>query len=285
MAVAPAPTQQPASRAALVAGANGLTGNALVRLLLRHGDYARVQALTRRPLPLEHPRLANRILRYDELATRLAGTRCDDAFCCLGAARGPRASAVELRHVDLELALAFARAARACGATRLVLVSAAGADPRSSRDFLRAKGELEVALRELKYPALDILQPGVVVGERPGGGTMETLRHVLAPVVNLALPGKTGRFTLDFRDGPGGRHARGRARATARCQRLFGRKTDAAHNDGRSHGLRVQLVTWRTPPACPALSNPASQLIQSRIFRQCANLPLRCSAASDATSP
>jgi uncharacterized protein YbjT (DUF2867 family) len=189
LAVSAAVKTQPAQRAALIAGASGLTGSALVRLLLRTTDYDRVQALTRRPLPLENPRLANRILKFEELAARLAGTRCDDAFCCLGAAGGPRAAAAESRRVDLALTLDFARAARAAGATRLVVVSAAGAASSQRNDFLRAKGELEAALRELRFAAVDILQPGVVVGERPDGGAIDTLRLVAAPLVNLAMVG------------------------------------------------------------------------------------------------
>ncbi len=97
-----------------------------------------MQALTRRPLPIEHSRLTNRILHYEELAARLAGSRCDDAFCCLGAAGGPRATEAALRKVDLELTLAFARAARAAGATRLVVISAAGAAP-GARNRLPAR--------------------------------------------------------------------------------------------------------------------------------------------------
>lgn len=190
LAVAPAVKTPSNQRVALVAGANGLTGSALVRLLLRTSDYARVQALTRRPLPLENPRLANRILKYEELAARMAGARCDDAYCCLGAAGGPRALAAESRRVDLELALEFARAARAAGATRLVMVSAAGASSQARSDFLRTKAALEAAVKELKFAAVDILQPGMVVGERPGGGVVDTLRTVVAPLVNLALVGK-----------------------------------------------------------------------------------------------
>jgi uncharacterized protein YbjT (DUF2867 family) len=175
---------------AFVAGASGLTGSALVRLLLRNTDYGRVQALTRRLLPIEHPRLTNRILRYEELAARLAGSRCDDAYCCLGAAGGPQADAAALRQVDLELTLAFARAVQAAGATRFVMISAAGAAPGARTDFLRVKGELEAALRELKFGALDILQPGKVVGERPGGRTADVLRVLVAPLMNLALVGR-----------------------------------------------------------------------------------------------
>lgn len=189
MAVAAAAVQS-SLRSALVAGANGLTGSALVDAMLRDGGYARIEALTRRPLSREHPRLANRILNYEQLEARLAGVRCDDAFCCLGAVGGPRADAAQLRQVDLNLALAFARAARAAGATRLVVVSAGGADPSSPRPFLRIKGELETALRQLKYPAIDILQPGAVVGERARGGNADTLRSLAAPLVNLVMQGR-----------------------------------------------------------------------------------------------
>jgi uncharacterized protein YbjT (DUF2867 family) len=189
LAVAAPASAQPIARTALIAGANGLTGSALVRLLIHSNDYTRVHALTRRPLPLENPRLTNRILKYEELAARLAGTRCDDAFCCLGAAGGPRAGLAALRRVDLELALAFAQAARGAGAGRLVVISVAGAAPGSGKDFQRTKGELETALRELKFSALDFLQPGTVVGERPGGGAVDTLRHVVAPLVNLTRVG------------------------------------------------------------------------------------------------
>lgn len=189
MAVAAA-NAQPARRTALVAGANGLAGRALVRLLLRNGDYDRVQALTRRPLPIENARLANRILNHEELAARLAGTRCDDAFCCLGAADGPRATAAQLRQVDLDLTLAFARAAHAAGASRFVVISAARAGREARTDFLRAKGEMEAALRTLQFVSLDILQPGTVVGDRPGGGVLDVLGEVVAPLVNLAMAGK-----------------------------------------------------------------------------------------------
>ena len=174
----------------MVAGANGLTGSALVRLMLRSGDYARVQALTRRPLPIEHPRLSNRILNYEELAARLAGTRCDDAFCCLGANGGPRARDEQLRRVDLDLTLAFARATRAAGALRLVVISAAGAAHDAGNGFLRTKGEMEAALRTLQFESLHILQPGVVVGERRAGGVMDALRPIIAPLVNLPLVGR-----------------------------------------------------------------------------------------------
>lgn len=164
-------------RVALVAGASGLTGSALVRLLLQDTLFTRVLALSRRPLPVEHARFANRILRFEELERSLAGQRCTDAFCALGAAGGPRAAEATLREVDLALVEAFARAARTAGASRLVVISAAGADPKAGPAFLRIKGEMEQALRGLGFDSLHLLRPGVVAGLRAAEGLGAVLRQ------------------------------------------------------------------------------------------------------------
>jgi hypothetical protein len=47
-----------------------------------------------------------------------------------------------------------------------------------------------VALRGLKFPAVDIVQPGRVVGERADGGNADTLRLLALPFVNMALQGR-----------------------------------------------------------------------------------------------
>jgi uncharacterized protein YbjT (DUF2867 family) len=178
---------RPEPRVALVAGASGLTGSALVRLLLREEGFARVLALSRRPLPLEHARLANRILRFDELERSLKGQRCTDAFCALGAAGGPRAGESQLREVDLQLVLAFARAALAAGASRLVVISAAGADRNSTHVFQRVKGEMEAGLRQLPLPCIEVLQPGVVYGPRRDEGIGTSLRQGLLALASPLL--------------------------------------------------------------------------------------------------
>lgn len=182
---------------ALVAGASGLTGMALLRLLTHDDTFARVLALSRRPLPLDHPRLANRILRFDDLERSLKGQRCSDAFCALGAAGGPQASPGALREVDLGLVSAFARAARNMGATRLIVVSAAGVRTGAAEAFQRVKGEMEAQVRQLGFEAVDVLQPGALLALRPQDGVGHALRKGLlalsAPLLrrstNTALTG------------------------------------------------------------------------------------------------
>jgi uncharacterized protein YbjT (DUF2867 family) len=176
-------------RVALVAGGTGRTGAALLRQLLDCNDYARIHAVTRRPLLLDHPRLANRILPLENVGAKLAGLRCDDAYCCIGSPAGRAGQLAELQQVDRDLVLTFARAAQSFGASRFIVISAAGADRASPQPFYRVKGEMEAALRELKFTSLDILQPGRVLGLRAQVTPVALFELALMPLLNPFLRG------------------------------------------------------------------------------------------------
>ena len=148
---------------ALLAGASGFVGARVLDALLDAPEVARVFAVTRRPLGREHSRLANRIVQFDHLGNgQLAGLKCQVAFCCLGARLADRTGAEEqaARRVDFSYTLAFARAAKAAGAARFVVISAAGVDVAAKSGYLRVKGGVcQNALNGLGFAALDILQP------------------------------------------------------------------------------------------------------------------------------
>src|SRR5579885_3022203 len=176
---------------ALLAGASGFVGARVLDALLDAPEVARVLAVTRRPLGREHPRLANRIVQFDHLERQLAGSKCQVAFCCLGARVGERGGAEEetLRRVDLGYTLAFARAAKAAGAGRFVVISTAGADVAARSGYLRIKGELEEMLARVGFGALDILQPAIVLGWPREMAIADVVRRAVMPLVNPFLVG------------------------------------------------------------------------------------------------
>jgi uncharacterized protein YbjT (DUF2867 family) len=180
----------PEPMVAVLAGASGFVGARVLDALLEAPEVARVFAVTRRPLGREHPRLANRIVQFDHLERQLAGLKCQVAFCCLGARLGERERAEEaVRRVDLGYTLAFARAAKAAGASRFVVISAAGADLAAKTAYLRAKGELEQTLGAVGFGALDILQPAIVLGWPREMRPADLMRRALMPLVNPLLIG------------------------------------------------------------------------------------------------
>jgi uncharacterized protein YbjT (DUF2867 family) len=177
-------------RVALLAGGSGFVGSRLLRLLLHAPDYSRVHAVSRRPLSIDHARLANRIMPLEETRAQLGAVRCQEAFCCIGSTRLKAGSPAERQKIDLDMVVSFARAAQALGAKRFVVISSAGADTRSGNDYLRVKGQLEAALRDLRFPALDILQPGLLLGSRKDFRPLELAGTLLMPLANPFLRGR-----------------------------------------------------------------------------------------------
>ena len=178
----------------LLAGATGHVGNLALDVLLDSPDIGRVYAITRRPLGREHPRLANRIVQFEQIESQLKGLTCHAALCSLGTTMRQAGSEQAFRQVDFDAVLAFARTAKAAQAQRFVVVSAVGADPKSKNFYLRTKGEMEEALVGVGFTSLDILQPSLLLGWRGEIRPLELLGSAFAPLVNPFLTGKREPF-------------------------------------------------------------------------------------------
>lgn len=181
-------------RVALVAGASGMVGRELLRALAARGAYQRIIALSRRPLSFEAPRLVNRIIRFENIDNDLRGLVCHDAYCCLGTTLREAGSPQAFRAVDHDLVLHFARFAQSSGAKALIAVSSAGAAPEARNFYLRVKGETELALTALRFRALHLMQPSLLLGSRREWRPTEALARVLMPVFNPLLLGRYERW-------------------------------------------------------------------------------------------
>jgi uncharacterized protein YbjT (DUF2867 family) len=159
-----------ARRQALVAGATGLVGRAILDGLLADSSVAVVHGLARRPLQESHPKLQVHAVDFAALP---ALPRVDEAYLALGTTIKVAGSQAAFRAVDFDANLAVARAAMAAGATRIGVVSAMGADAGSGLFYNRVKGELEDALAQLPLQALVIARPSLLVGDRTALGQPE----------------------------------------------------------------------------------------------------------------
>lgn len=179
------------SKSALLVGATGLVGRACLNELLASSYYSEVTAVSRRPIGLTHPKLAERIVDFDRIGSEKRPLRGDDVFCCLGTTMKAAGSKDAFRRVDYEYPMAIAQVAREQGARQFILVSSLGANPRSMSFYLRVKGELEEALQRVGFTSLVILRPSLLLGSReeprPGEAVAQLLGRVLQPVLRGSL--------------------------------------------------------------------------------------------------
>lgn len=154
---------------ALVAGGTGLVGQQILRLLAADLEASEVLALVRSGLPAGVPADRVRACRvdFDRLGEHPDWFKVDKVFCALGTTIKQAGSQEAFRRVDFDYPLAVAKAARAGGATHLLVITALGSDARSSVFYSRVKGELEDALKGLGFTSLTIARPSMLVGREP----------------------------------------------------------------------------------------------------------------------
>lgn len=153
-------------RVALVAGATGLVGREVLAVLLADKSYSQVIGVGRRALPLKHPKLVQHTVDFKAATPFAALSHVDDVFIALGTTIKVAGSQAAFRAVDFDAVVAVARAAQAQGATKLGVVSAMGATPKSAIFYNRVKGEMEEALAPLGFKRLVIARPSMLAGDR-----------------------------------------------------------------------------------------------------------------------
>jgi uncharacterized protein YbjT (DUF2867 family) len=92
----------------------------------------------------------------------------------------------QVRKIEITYPTAFASAAKAGGARVLAMMTAAGADSRSSTKYLRNIGDKEKKAEALEFDFLGLYRPSVILGN---SNTPSAL-GVLMPLVQWAMPSR-----------------------------------------------------------------------------------------------
>ena len=160
-----------APRVALLAGATGLVGRALLAHLLADPAYSAVHCIGRRASSVSHAKLTSHIVDFDNLS---ALPVCDDVFIALGTTIKVAGSQAAFKKIDLDAYLAIVSATRSSYAIKnkafngqcLGVVSAMGADAQSSVFYIRIKGQMEEAVSQAGFASVSIARPSMLAGDR-----------------------------------------------------------------------------------------------------------------------
>ncbi|XXQ54594.1 hypothetical protein ACA040_003286 [Xenophilus aerolatus] len=189
-------------RMALVLGASGSVGHALVDELVRSRAFARIVVVVRRPPePAWGPPVI--LCLVPDMRPELLAPAVEEAarawqgevtgFSVLGVGAGTaRMSIDEHRAVDVELNAAFARGLRASGRVgHLAFMSAIGADATARATgsgaagmprYARVKGEAEAAVLREGPPVVSIFRPAMILGSRHTPALLAALLPLFTPL-------------------------------------------------------------------------------------------------------
>lgn len=151
----------------LLAGASGLVGREILQALLADPSVAQIHSVGRRELDLNDARLTQYRVDFAALPALPA---VDECYIALGTTIKVAGSQPAFRAVDFDAVVNTAKAAKAAGAKKLGVVSAMGANARSSVFYSRVKGEMEQALASLGFETLVIARPSMLAGDRASLG-------------------------------------------------------------------------------------------------------------------
>ncbi len=148
---------------ALIIGATGATGRALLDTLLNDSAFERVSIFVRRPVAVEHPKLVVHVIDFEQPHTWQDQVRGDVLFSCLGTTLKDAGSKEAQWRIDYDYQYRFAQAAKANGVPQSLLVSSAYANPASKGFYTRMKGRLEQDVAALGFASLGIFRPPSLV--------------------------------------------------------------------------------------------------------------------------
>ncbi|MEP1093575.1 MAG: NAD-dependent epimerase/dehydratase family protein [Cyclobacteriaceae bacterium] len=184
------------AKKALIVGATGLVGKALVKHLLEKDSYEEITILTRRDLGFKDDRLKIVLVSdFDKLSEYSKQMNTDDIYCTLGTTRKKAGSKENFIKIDLEYPLELARLTKdQPNFKQFLVVTSLGANSQSPLFYNETKGKLEEALVALEIKSLSIFQPSLLLGSRDEFRLLEAIGKFFSALLSFFVVGSKKRL-------------------------------------------------------------------------------------------
>ncbi len=181
-------------KTAIILGATGLTGGLLLQLLLADDKYSKIKLFSRSSVGFSHPKLIEYIVDLFEIEAYKADFIGDEVFCCIGTTKSKTPDKDLYKKIDYGIPVASAKLAKENNIETFMVISALGADAKSSVFYNKVKGEMQDTVLELKIRNTYILQPSLIGGDRSEKRTGEWLFKQVMKVVGFLLIGSLKKY-------------------------------------------------------------------------------------------
>lgn len=205
---------------AIVLGATGLVGSALVNQLIKHDSFHKITLITRRTTGFSDSKISELIIDFDQPKLWQDNVEGDVLFSAFGTTIKKAGSKDIQYKIDYTYQAEVAEAAANNQVKEYILISSAGANSKSKIFYSRMKGELDDKVKQLAFEKTHLLKPSVLAGNRSeqrlGERTGIALGNIICKLpflrkyrpiqdntvakamINCALEPKSGTFTHEL---------------------------------------------------------------------------------------
>ena len=153
-------------KTALLFGSSGLIGGHLLNQLIKNDYYDKIKIFVRSVPEINDPKVEIIKTDFNNLENHREDIKGDDCFFCIGTTRQNSPDKNDYRRVELDIPKEIAQIAKSNSINSFVFVSSGYADPKSSGDYLKFKGQVEEELKRLNFTKLGIMRPSFLMGNR-----------------------------------------------------------------------------------------------------------------------
>jgi len=153
-------------KTALLFGASGLVGSHVINQLISNNNYSKIKLFVRSSIDISDPKIEIIQTDFNNLENHREDIKGDDCFFCIGTTKKNSPDKNEYKRVELEVPKQIAQIAKSNLVNSFVFISSGYADPKSSGDYLKFKGEVEEELKRLNFTKLGIMRPSFLLGDR-----------------------------------------------------------------------------------------------------------------------
>ena len=162
-------------RTALIFGSSGLVGGHLLNQLIKDTNYSKIKLFVRSDAEISDPKVEIIKTDFNNLQNHKEDIKGDDCFFCIGTTKKNSPDKDEYKRVELDIPREVAKIAKSNLVNSFIFVSALYANPKSSGEYIRFKGQVEEELKELNFPKLGIMRPSFLIGNRKEKRVSETI--------------------------------------------------------------------------------------------------------------
>ncbi|MDB9826126.1 NAD(P)H-binding protein [Candidatus Pelagibacter sp.] len=162
-------------KTALLFGSSGLVGGHLLNQLIKNTNYSKIKLFVRLVPEINNPKVEIIKTDFNNLQNHKEDIKGNDCFFCIGTTKKNSPDKDEYKRVELEIPKEVAQIAKSNLVNSFIFVSALYANPKSSGEYIRFKGQVEEELKTLNFTKLGIMRPSFLIGNRKEKRLSETI--------------------------------------------------------------------------------------------------------------